>query len=134
MQPLKKTIDELMSDYATALSDYGLAYSSQLRLLQRAGAIAHWHIRKGSQYLNEDYISSYYQEFDKRFYNGEMSKTHNQTIHREIDRFLYFTRTGNLKMPYPLKGPKSTILPEFKRIVDMYLASGDYHENTHAEI
>jgi integrase len=134
MQTQTRTLDELMSDYAQALNDYGLAYSSQLRLLQRATIVVSQHIKNCKLYLDEEVIAAYYREFDERCYNGEMGKNHHQTIHREIDRFLYFVESGKLKMPNPAKGPRSTLLPEFERITNAYLASGDFHKNTQCDM
>jgi len=130
MQTQKQTLDELMTAYAQSLGTYDLAYSTQLRLLQRAGIIVRQHVKNGKAYLDDEVVAAYYHEFDERCYNGEMSKNHNQTIHREIDRFLYFAETGSLNLPYPLKGSRSTLLPEFESLSNAYLASGNFHSNT----
>ena len=49
MQTQKQTLDELMTAYAQSLGTYDLAYSTQLRLLQRAGIIVRQHVKNAQQ-------------------------------------------------------------------------------------
>jgi len=98
-------------------------------MLHRACLIVHRHEHQGVEYLDQEIVAEYLREIDRRFYSGVCGKKRNQVLHREIDRFLWFAETGELRLPNPTKGCQQEITPDYKRIVEAFL-SQDMHPNT----
>jgi len=116
MQAQQTRISGLMASYESALTEYGLGYATRLRMLQRADVIVHRHEKRKAEYLNGDIISEYFREIDSRFYTGKIGKDHNMMLHREIERFIWFAETGNVKLPNPSKGCRQNLTPEYEQI------------------
>lgn len=117
----QKTVSELLVAYETALSDYGLAYGRRLQVLMRAGSIEYRHRLQGEKYLNHRIVAEYLAEVDERFYSGICSKRRNQMIHREVERFLLFAGTGELKLPNPLAGCRQQLDGDFGTIAGAFI-------------
>jgi len=98
-------------------------------MLHRACLIVHRHEHRGVEHLDQEIVTEYLREIDQRFYSGACSKKRNQMIHREIDRFLWFAETGELKLPNPTKGCRQELTPEYKKIAEAFL-SKDMHPST----
>jgi site-specific recombinase XerD len=133
MQEQQTNIQNLFVKFETALTEYGFGYATRLRILHRAHTIVRRHEINGKDYFDGKIISDYYHEIDDRLYNGKMSKDHNQTLHREVGRFLQFAEHGTLKLPNLLKGCRQTITPDYEEIAENFL-SGDMHPNTRNDI
>ena len=129
MRKKKKQISELMAAYEAALMNYGLCFATRLRLLQRAVIIVHRHERQGKEYLDGEIVAKYIQEIDERLYSGAMTKNHNRMLHRETERFLWFTETGEVKLPNPQAGARQKLTVEYEQIAEGYL-SLEMHPNT----
>lgn len=122
-------LSELMSEYESALSTYGLGYATRLRLLQRAGTIVLRHEREGQEYLDDVIVAVFFQETVDRLYNGDISKNHYRMLRREAERFLHFAEVGEVKLPNPKLGARLNLTPKYEQITDNYLL-GDMHPNT----
>ena len=97
-----KSINELMRSYEVALSEYGLGYITQLRMLERASRLGFMHEQRGLKHLNDDVIAEYFQTLDELFYNGKCNKINTQLTYRMVERFLHFVDTGEIKLSNPL--------------------------------
>jgi site-specific recombinase XerD len=122
--------DELMEKYENALRVAGFGYGTRLRILSRANGLVHLHERKLSQCLNPEIVSEYCRDFDRRLYEGKIGLPYHRDLMRDVQRFLRYAEYGTVEQPSPLKGCRYVVLPEFERISDAYLASGDFHPNT----
>lgn len=120
---------ELLSNYETALAEYMIGYSTRLRMLHRAGQIVQRHKIRGIDYVDNEIIVEYLREVDERFYSGTCGRKQNQMLHREVERFVRFAVTGEVKVPNPLKGCRQILSPEYELIAEAYL-SGEMHPNT----
>jgi len=129
MRTEQTTVTKLLSDYEVALTECGLGYSSRLRMLHRASLITHRHERRGVEYFDQEIVAECLHEIDQRFYSGVCSKQRNQLLHREIDRFVWFAETGELKLPNPTKGCRQKLTPKYQEIAEAFLAK-EMHPST----
>jgi len=122
--------DEAMENYEIALRSAGYGHSNRLTLLNRAGMLIQWHEKAGYTGLNELVVAEYFHDIDRRLCEGVIKERHHRNLFREVERFLHFCETGSVELPYPLKGSRYRLTPEFQRVADGFLASGDFHPNT----
>jgi site-specific recombinase XerD len=122
--------DELLETYEKALSEAGFGYEPRLRMLSRAGRLVRQHEKTGNNILNQDIITDFFRDADQRLYEKKICVSHHRQITRDIQRFLRYAEYGDVELPYPLKGCRYVVTPEFQKISDAYLASGDFHPNT----
>ena len=116
-----KTVSELLTSYETALADYGLSYGRRLQVLMRAGSIEYRHRLRGEEHLNLGIVAAYLGEVDERFYTGTCGKKRNQEIHREVERFLLFAHTGELKLPNPTAGCRQQLDEHYGAIAGAFI-------------
>jgi len=126
----KQTFDELLESYDKALRESGYGHSYRTTVLSRAGKLIQWHEKSGYAGLNDSVISKYLHDIDQRLCEGKIKEKHHRNLFREIERFLRFCESGSVELPYPLKGSRYRLIPEFQYIADNYLESGDFHPNT----
>ena len=117
----QKTVSELLAQYEAALMEYGLSYIRRLNVLMRAGTIERRHRQRGEEHLNLGIVAEYLGEVDERFYNGICGRRRNQEIHREVERFLFFAETGNLKLPNPTVGCRQQLDEYFGTIAGAFI-------------
>jgi len=129
MQSQQIRIAGLLQKYESALKEYGLGYATQLQQLKRAGTVIHRHENQGAEYLDNEIVAEYYREIESRFYEGKVNRKRHTQGYREIERFIRFAETGEVKLVNPEKGCRQKITSEFEKIVEEYL-SGDMHPNT----
>ena len=125
-----ETFEELVKRYDSALAEYGLSYASRLNMICRASAIIRRHEDQGKEQLDDAVIVDYFNEIGNRHYMGEVGKSHWQQMRREIDRFLHFIQSGEIKLANPQKGSRVELLPSFESIAEEFLRSEDFHPNT----
>jgi Site-specific recombinase XerD len=130
-----QTFDELLQNYENALTTLGLGYSARLETLCHAGMVIKRHESKGLTWFEEETIGTYLQDTENRFYEGKITKRKYNKIIFNTDRLLHYLESGVI-IPKKnlLKGSRCEILPEFKSIVDSFLASDDFHANTRNDI
>ncbi len=122
--------EELLETYEKALSEAGFGYATRLRMLSRAGRLVRQHEKIGNNGFNQEIIADYYRDVDQRLYEKKICVSHHRELTRDIQRFLRYAEHGDVELPYPLKGCRYVVTPEFQKISDAYLASGDFHPNT----
>jgi integrase len=130
----RKTLSEQLEDYESALKDYGLGYSSRLYAMRNVMSIIQRHREVGAKYLEGQIISDFLGKISERFYNGEIGKNQARNTRRMTERFVHFVQTGEVQLENMQKGSHIVLLPEFQRIADEFLASGDFHPNTRNDI
>jgi hypothetical protein len=130
----RKTLSEQLEDYESALKDYGLGYSSRLYAMRNVMSIIQRHREVGAKYLEGQIISDFLGKISERFYNGEIGKNQARNTRRMTERFVHFVQTGEIQLENMQKGSHIVLLPEFQRIADEFLASGDFHPNTRNDI
>ena len=124
------SFDELLEGYESSLREAGYGYSGRLRMLNRAGTLVQWHENAGYRTFNEDIIAAYYRDADQRLFDGIIGAGNYRERTRDIRRLLVYLKTGSVKLAYPLRGSRYKLTSGFQRIVDNYIASGDFHPNT----
>jgi integrase len=130
MKSQEVNFDKVLDSYEKALSSVGFGYSSRLRMLKRAGRLVQQHERAGLSRFSDEIVAEYFRDVDQRLYEGRIGVPHSRELTRDIQRLLQFVETGNVALPYPLKGSRFTLTAEFQRIAESYLDSGEYHPNT----
>ncbi len=130
MQEKHTPIAGLLEKYESALSAYGLGYSTRLNMLRRAAIVVNRH--QNAEYIDPKIIAEYFRELEKRYSEGTVSRVHYQTIRRETQRLLCFIETGNIKLPNPEAGCRESITSAYTEIVEGFLA-GDMHHNTRGD-
>jgi site-specific recombinase XerD len=130
MQSQEIQLSDLFDKFESALRDFGLGFGGRLSTLKRVRSIALRHEEQGLAYLDKGIIANHLNDIEERFYAGKMSKEHYDLLCRSTQRFINFIDTGSVALPNPLKGARTTLTPEFQRITDGFLASGDFHLNT----
>jgi site-specific recombinase XerD len=130
MIPSKLRLDELLGTYESALGAAGLGYATRLRMLKCAGRLVNMHDDRGLEALSDDVIEEYFSEADEALYQGKVNINHYRERNRDIERFLAFAKNGTVSVRFSQKGSRFKLLPEFERIAEAFLASGDFHPNT----
>jgi len=122
--------DVLLENFENALKNKKLGYAGRLRKLSYAGNIIRVHEKEGLEWLDDEIVAKYLQDIDDRFYEEKMGKPYYQNLMRNIQQFLEFCKSGTIDTTYSHKGSRYTLSPEFEKIADDFLASGDFHPNT----
>ncbi len=130
MDEQRTPIAGLLEKYESALSKYGVGYSTRLSMLQRAAVVVHRH--QNAEYLDPRIIAEYFRELETRFYEGKVSRVHYHTSRREVQRLLWFVETGTLRQPNPEAGCRQSIPHGYAKFVSGFL-SGDMHQNTRCD-
>ena len=127
-------LEGLLDGYESALSGLGYSVSTKLLFVRRADLIIRLHLRNGLEYLDSETLSRYAQGVDERYFNGELTRRHYESIRREIERFAAYAYTGEGRsLPSPLRGAKQKVKPEFEGIAEEFL-SGEFHPNTRCDM
>ncbi|GHV20048.1 hypothetical protein FACS189425_10770 [Clostridia bacterium] len=84
----------------------------------------------GYEYFDDEIIAEYFREIDERFYSGLISKNYYQMLRRQVQRFLVFSKTGEVKLPNMQSGPTLTLTPEFAVITAKFLDDDSLNPNT----
>ena len=130
MNTVKHTkLSDLMLAYEAALTQCGLNFSTRLRLLLRANTIVNRHDHRNMEYLDSAVVADYVRELDDRFYNEAISKKRYEFLRREVERFLWFAETGEVKLPNLQQGSRQALTSEYEQVADGYL-SEEMHPNT----
>ena len=115
---IKIPLEGLLDGYESALSGLGYSVSTKLLFVRRADLIIRLHLRKGLEYLDSETLSRYAQGVDERYFNGELTRRHYESIRREIERFAAYAYTGegrfaerNRKSSRNLKGLRRNFIP-----------------------
>jgi hypothetical protein len=87
-------VENILARYENALTEYGLGYASRLRAPERAGVIVRRHEKQGKDYFDPIIFADYSREIDERFSGNGVSKNHYQMLLREVQRFMWFAKTG----------------------------------------
>ena len=124
------SFDELLEGFESSLREAGYGYSGRLRMLKRAGMLIQWHENAGYRTFNEDIIAAYFKDADQRLCDGVIGGGNYRERTRDIRKLLDYAQSGIVERTYPLRGSSYILTPEFQRIADNYIASGDFHPNT----
>jgi hypothetical protein len=116
-----KSIDELMRDYESALTEFGLGYSCRLTHLQRIRGLLNLHEQRGLEYLDDEVIAGYYRDIDERFYSGKTKKNNYLSLRRMVERFIRFVDTGEVKVPNMLIGCRQKVNMVFETIAEQFI-------------
>lgn len=131
---IKIPLEGLLDGYESALSGLGYSVTTKLLFIKRAELIIRLHLRNGMEYLDPETLSHYKYEIDERYFNGELTRRHYESIRREIERFTAYAFSGEaIALPSPLRGPKQKVKPEFERIAEEFL-SEKLHPNTRCDM
>jgi len=122
--------DEILENYDDALRAAGYAHAGRAKILNRATMLVQWHDKAGCLELNDEVVAEYFHDIDQRLCEGKLNAKSHRNLFREVDKFLNFCKTGSVIQPCPLKGSRLRLTPEYQRIADAFLASGDFHPNT----
>lgn len=125
-----RTLSEYVLEYDDALKATGLSCSTRLNKVTRASVMIKRHETLGVKHLDNRIVAEYLKEIGDRLYNGEISKGYAQIMRCEIEQFLRFIETGDVKLVNPQKGSRSVLLPDFERIATEYLDDSGLHPNT----
>jgi integrase len=120
---MKQPFCDLMESYNDALAAAGVGCTARLAKLQRSKVIILRHEALGKSELDNMVIADYIHEISDKLNSGTVSKDHANTMFREVEQFVTFVKTGEIKLPNPLLGARTVLLPEYQRIVDGFLAS-----------
>ncbi|MCL2752108.1 MAG: tyrosine-type recombinase/integrase [Firmicutes bacterium] len=120
---IKQSFDDLMERYNDALAASGVSCSARLGKLYRSKAITRRHEAVGREQLDDALIAEYVLEISERLSAGEISQGYASIMNREIEQFVLFVKTGEVKLPNPLLGARMILPPEFQRIADEFLES-----------
>ena len=85
-------------------------------------------------YLDLETLTRYADGISERYFNGELTRRHYESIRREIERFIAYAFSGESRsLPSPLRGPRQKVKPEFERIAEEFL-SEKFHPNTRCDM
>lgn len=130
-----QTFDELLENYEAALKTLGSGYSARLETLCHAGMVIKRHESKGLTWFEDETISEYLGYTENRFYEGEITKRKYNKIIFNTNLLLSYLESGIIvPKKNSLKGSRCEIQPEFERIADAFLTSGNFHANTRNDI
>jgi site-specific recombinase XerD len=121
------TFTELIESYNDALAATGLSVTGRLGKLQRSMVIIRRHEALGKESFDDAVVADYIREISERFDAGEISEDHASNMRRETERFVQYTKTGDVKLTNPLMGARTVLLPDFQKIVDCFLESEAAH-------
>ena len=108
--PPKVPLDGLLDSYESALSELGYSITTKLLFVRRAELIIRLHLEEGLEHLNPDTLERYAQKIDGRYFNGELTRRHYESIRREIKRFAAYAFSGECHaLPSPLCGSKQKL-------------------------
>lgn len=123
-------LDGLLDSYESALSGMGYSVTTKLLFVRRAELIIRLHLQEGLEYLDPDTLERYAQKMEGRYFNGELTRRHYESIRREIERFAAYASSGDSRaLPSPLCGSRQKLKPKFERIAEEFL-SGEFHPKT----
>jgi site-specific recombinase XerD len=122
--------EELLENYENAMKEAGLGYSTRLRKLKYASGLIGRHEKIGLTKLDDDVVSEFTGAHNKNHYERNTTVEYYRQRNRDIEHFLNFAETGSTELAYPLKGSRFSLTPEFEKIADAFLASGDFQPNT----
>ena len=132
--PPKVPLDGLLDGYESALSELGYSITTKLLFVRRAELIIRLHLQEGLECLDPDTLERYAQKIDGRYFNGELTRRHYESIRREIKRFAAYAFSGECcALPSPLCGSKQKLKPKFARIAEEFL-SEEFHPNTRGDM
>ena len=126
----QQTFDALSQSYENALVAKGIGYSSRYEALAHANQIIRKHEVEGLTQLEENIVTEYLHGITERFYSGTMGKLRYQRRMRQITRFLCFCESGEIDTTHTHTESRYSLTPEFERIANAFLASGEFHSNT----
>lgn len=89
--------------------------------MMRAGTIVSRHRLRSEKYLKLDIMVEYLREVDDLFYNGTCGRRHDREIHREVERFLLFAKTGTVNLPNPIEGCRQKLNAYFRTIAERFI-------------
>jgi len=119
----QQTFTELMERYNNALTVNGSTASGRVGKLHRCSVIIRRHESLGKDKLDDKIIAAYIREIGDRFHAGEIGEDHANAMRRETEQFVHFAKTGDVRLPNPKLGARTTLLPKFQTIVDGFLTS-----------
>jgi len=119
----KQSFNDLIEGYDKALVEAGIGCSARLGKLQRSKVIIKRHEAVGKTRLEDKIIAEYVKELSDRFDAGEISKDHSTNMRREVEQFVHFVKTGDVKLPNPSLGARVVLMPVFQSIADAFLKS-----------
>ena len=120
---MKQTFEDLTESYNAAMAENGIGCSARLAKLQRSNVIIRRHEALGKYEIDEAVVADYVCEISSKLNSGAIGIDHANTMRREIEQFVTFVKTGSVKLPNPLLGARTVLLPEFQRIADGFLTS-----------
>jgi site-specific recombinase XerD len=123
-------MDDLIPGFESVLRAQGLAVSTILHNIHCCATLVKLHVDKGAEVFDRNIVASYTRSIQAKYENGEIGRHHCSTVMRNVGRFMEYVESGEVKRDNPLKGSRYTLLPEFERIADAYLSSGEFHPNT----
>ena len=119
----KQTFAELLESYNDALVANGLGVAGRLGKLQRSMVIVRRHEALGRERLDDTVVAEYIREISGRLNAGEIGEGYASIMRRETEQFVQFTKIGEVRLPNPLLGARTVLLPAFQKIVDDFLNS-----------
>jgi site-specific recombinase XerD len=119
----QKTFTELSESYNDALAANGIRVNGRINKLYRSAAIIRRHEALGKDKLDDGIIAEYVREISDRFNAGEIGQNYAYMMRREVEQFVQFVKTGDIKLSNPQMGARTVLLPEFQKIVEDFLLS-----------
>lgn len=119
----QQSFTELLESYDDALAACGIGVTGRLGKLQRSTVIVRRHEALGKDCLDDAVVSDYICEISEKLSSGAIGEKHANTMLRETEQFVQFAKTGEVKLPNPLLGSRTALLPAFKKIADGFLGS-----------
>jgi len=102
---------------------WGSSYNAML-------SIQKYHRLNGHTLYSPDIAAEFIAITDKRYADGEICREYKSSMHRAVkrlDEYFFCERLSCICNTYE---PKPTLCSEFQNLLDKFMASGDFHENT----
>jgi hypothetical protein len=130
MLPERKRISELLDGFDDEMKKRGLAVTTRLRRLSCITPLVAFHEERGAEWLDGALITEFLSVSRERFADGEKYMRYFTSIRHSIEQFIAYAHGEDIVWNNPMKGSTYNLTPEFQRIADNYINSGDMHPNT----
>ena len=125
------TVTEMFSDIMELLEQTGYAkHTLWGNMYGTLKSVVSFYQEKGADDYDTEITNEFLQAVEKRYREGGISRDYYNAQKRAAKKFQVFYETGTLTWECTKRKSKYQLNEEYNRLLDMFLSSRDFHENT----